>query len=168
MRGDEVVSLGWCFWHRGCFGCLICGTKIAPPSHNGESAPQRKWRSCDGSDDGVGQSKKRKRCAGVELEEIPLCSACEIETGGESQNILLGKGLETVSKVDGGLSRNRLERFSEQQAELKVVPRRLARRPRRVQGATGIESELGRFINRSSTTSRNVSVIYVRNFSGLT
>jgi hypothetical protein len=31
VRGEEVVSLGWCFWHRGCFGCLICGTSLDPP-----------------------------------------------------------------------------------------------------------------------------------------
>jgi hypothetical protein len=28
VRGDEVVSLGWCFWHRGCFGCLMCRTRM--------------------------------------------------------------------------------------------------------------------------------------------
>lgn len=26
-RGEECVSLGWTFWHRGCYGCLFCGNK---------------------------------------------------------------------------------------------------------------------------------------------
>lgn len=26
-RGDECVSLGWCFWHRACYGCLLCGSR---------------------------------------------------------------------------------------------------------------------------------------------
>jgi hypothetical protein len=24
VRGEECVSFGWTFWHRGCFGCLSC------------------------------------------------------------------------------------------------------------------------------------------------
>ncbi|KAK1779268.1 hypothetical protein QBC45DRAFT_486040, partial [Copromyces sp. CBS 386.78] len=27
FRGEECVSLGWCFWHRACYGCLLCGSK---------------------------------------------------------------------------------------------------------------------------------------------
>lgn len=27
-RGSECVSLGWCFWHRACYGCLLCGSQL--------------------------------------------------------------------------------------------------------------------------------------------
>lgn len=27
MRATECISLGWCFWHRACYGCLLCGSK---------------------------------------------------------------------------------------------------------------------------------------------
>jgi hypothetical protein len=30
-RGDEVVSLGWCFWHWGCFGCLVYWGRLGVP-----------------------------------------------------------------------------------------------------------------------------------------
>ncbi|KFY04445.1 hypothetical protein O988_00781 [Pseudogymnoascus sp. VKM F-3808] len=51
VRCDEAVSLRWCFWHRCCFGCLICGTRLRP--QEGEGA--------------------------VELDEIPVCEGCEEE-----------------------------------------------------------------------------------------
>ena len=35
MRGDEAVSLGWCFWHRACFGCLVCGVGLPVPVTEG-------------------------------------------------------------------------------------------------------------------------------------
>merc|ERR1712225_141435 len=59
VRGDEVVSLGWCFWHRGCFGCLLCGTRLDVParitssvcSESGrrESDAKGEWSKWDGS-----------------------------------------------------------------------------------------------------------------------
>merc|ERR1712225_156867 len=58
VRGDEVVSLGWCFWHRGCFGCLLCGTRLDVParitssvcSESGrrESDAKGEWSKWDG------------------------------------------------------------------------------------------------------------------------
>jgi hypothetical protein len=161
VRGDEVVSLGWCFWHRACFGCLVCGTKMNVPNHYSEySSESKRLRSWKGNGDEVGIQTKSKRCIGVELDEISLCGVCGIETAGESHGEVLERGLKTVSRFDGGLSRDRLGKLSEQQEEAKDAPRRLVRVPRRVRGATGIESELRRFINRSSIASmhRNVSL----------
>lgn len=160
VRGDEVISLGWCFWHRACFGCLICGTHLAPPVPDDESSSRkRKWKSFDGGDDDdIEESTKQKRYPGIELEEIPLCGVCDVETGRESQDTLLGNELKNSTDDNGGKSQNRLKVFTKHQAELKVIPRQLARRPRRMKGATGIESELGRFINRSSTISCNVCI----------
>jgi hypothetical protein len=28
---EEVVSLGWCLWHRSCFGCLFCRVPMTVP-----------------------------------------------------------------------------------------------------------------------------------------
>lgn len=50
---------------------------------------------------------------GVELEEIPLCGVCSVELSGENEGMVLGRGLENVSRYDGGLSRERLQRWSE-------------------------------------------------------
>ena len=122
MRGDEVISLGWCFWHRGCFGCLVCGTRLEVPakiagsvcSEGGrrQSDAKGEWGKWDGSGNEA-ENRILTRCIGVELEEVPLCSVCEVETAGESTGRVLERGLETVTKLDGGLSRDRMEMFSE-------------------------------------------------------
>ncbi len=52
--------------------------------------------------------------AAVELESIPLCECCTIETAGEKKDTLLERGLETVSRFDGGLSRCRLDMLCEE------------------------------------------------------
>lgn len=101
IRGDEVVSLGWCFWHRLCFGCLVCGTKMSVPVDEEDNCVNRRRR------DGIG----------VELEEIPLCNVCGVEMSGESPGKVFERGVENVSRFDGGLSRERLERWSEASKE---------------------------------------------------
>lgn len=50
---------------------------------------------------------------GIELEEIPLCNVCSVEMSGETEDTVLGRGLDHVSKFDGGLSRERLQKWSE-------------------------------------------------------
>jgi hypothetical protein len=89
-RGEEVVSLGWCFWHWGCFGCLICGMKM-----------------------GLGTMERRRGKEGVQLNRIPLCVVCRVETSGQSKGQVLKRGLETVSRLDGGLGRERLEMLAQ-------------------------------------------------------
>ena len=94
-----MVSLGWCFWHRACFGCLVCGERM----NLGAFEEEGRWGAWD--EEAVG---KRKRMIGVELERVPLCGVCEIETVQAPYEVLVERGLETVSRFDGGLSRDRL------------------------------------------------------------
>jgi hypothetical protein len=104
VRGDEVVSLGWCFWHRACFGCLVCGDRMdLEPLQSGHL-----------SNGGCGKTKrKRKRMIGVELEMVPLCAHCNVEMEGKGKGAIVEQDLETVSKLDGGLSRDRIDMLSE-------------------------------------------------------
>ncbi|KAM3077315.1 hypothetical protein ACMFMG_006664 [Clarireedia jacksonii] len=97
VRGDEVVSLGWCFWHRGCFGCLLCGVGLCNVNT---------W-AIEGGEEGDGK--------GTELDKIPLCEWCEVETRdkGYGEKKVLERGLENVSRFDGGLTRCRLQRLDE-------------------------------------------------------
>lgn len=167
VRGDEVVSLGWCFWHRGCFGCLICSAKLDAPVPREQIKQERRWKSLDGSEgDGHGEmgiARRKGKCLGVQLEEIPLCMKCEDETSGACESVVLRRGLDNVTKYDGGLGRSRIERLSES------IPKRLPRRAK-IKGATGIESELERLINRSSVDFnglRGPNVIYHRSACSL-
>jgi hypothetical protein len=82
------------------------------------------------------EKKGRRRCVGVELEEIPLCSVCEIETAGESRNQVLQRGIEMVSKFDGGLSRDRLQMLSEDGNDLRIEDRRILQSSRRSRAKT--------------------------------
>lgn len=118
------MSLGWCFWHRGCFGCLVCGTKLDVPAtvaggicsedEGNDAEKEEKLGKWDGSEDGAGAGVTQSaRCIGVELEDIPMCTVCEVETAGESPDRVLERGLDTVTKSDGGLSRCRLDMLSE-------------------------------------------------------
>ncbi|RKF63129.1 hypothetical protein OnM2_027028 [Erysiphe neolycopersici] len=100
VRGDEVVSLGWCFWHYSCFGCLVCGMQISVPKNEKSSKI-----SSDEFNRDLNDSGRR----GVELENVPLCHFCQIEMEGEEKDQLVERALVTVSMFDGGLSRQRFE-----------------------------------------------------------
>ena len=82
VRGDDVVSLGWCFWHRGCFGCLMCRTLMPVPGSEDTSSTDEKadhlsrsraeWgERSDGSSE---YSQAISKTVGVELDKIPLCT----------------------------------------------------------------------------------------------
>ncbi|KAH8595717.1 hypothetical protein B0O99DRAFT_672107 [Bisporella sp. PMI_857] len=86
VRGDEVVSLGWCFWHRACFGCLACGTPIKLP----ESKRDYKAGVSRG-----GNYMTTESHIGIELDTIPMCDTCEDET----ECKVLERGLETLSDL---------------------------------------------------------------------
>lgn len=62
---------------------------------------------------GKGKRKRKKRVRGVELDRIPLCVDCGSEMDGKDEGRILERGLETVERFDGGLSRSRLLRISE-------------------------------------------------------
>jgi hypothetical protein len=110
VRDEEVVSLGWCFWHLGCFGCLLCGFGLEA----------RKFVDIGGSDGMEVQGMSRK---GWELERVPLCRVCEVETTGDSREAVLERGVEVVSKSDGGLGRERLRRLGMKgrKSEIRVI-----------------------------------------------
>lgn len=62
IKGDEVVSLGWCFWHRGCFGCLMCGVRLEAPAVDGEEVEdgqgRKRERGTDGEREWMGKGKE--------------------------------------------------------------------------------------------------------------
>lgn len=73
-----------------------------------------------------GAARRRRRDGmGVELEEIPLCNVCGVEISGESPSKALELGVEYVSRFDGGLSRERLERWSEVSNEMAEEQKRV-------------------------------------------
>jgi hypothetical protein len=112
-----------------------------------------KWGKWDGSDDdGIG----KRRGIGIELDTIPLCNPCSVETASENQKQVLERGLECVSLFDGVLSRDRLEMLTKAgQGDTTPFGRHLNRTPRILRGATGIEQELKRYINGSSVRAVN-------------
>ncbi|KAL6909029.1 hypothetical protein GGI43DRAFT_166237 [Trichoderma evansii] len=87
FQGEGGVSLGWCFWHGDCYGCLLCGSRVI-------------YR-------GV---KARELFGGRGIEEVvevPLCWDCviEMEVGeGRSENATIWNGLGT------GLLRNQWDK----------------------------------------------------------
>jgi hypothetical protein len=146
VRGDEVISLGWCFWHRGCFGCLVCGARVDLPD-SGDSGDddirKREWRRWDGS------HEERRRGVGVDLKSIPMCDVCGSDTAG--QNEVLKKESETVPKFDGGSSEDPLAMLcGEGDGEVNVASRHFLRIPRRLRGGCRLKRDLKMFINGSS------------------
>jgi hypothetical protein len=113
-----------------------------------EARRRGEWGRWDGRG-GVGNGKRRG--VGVELDTIPLCSVCSVEKEGENPGQVLERGLEVVTSLDGGLSRDRLDiLFDEREGEITLSPKASTRNPRRLRGVTGIEQELKRYINASS------------------
>jgi len=62
---------------------------------------------------------------GIELDVIPLCDVCNVETVGESEERILEMSLNTVTRYDGGLSKERLEML-EMLAEEKKERKKIA------------------------------------------
>ena len=165
VRGNDVVSLGWCFWHRLCFGCLVCNTPLAPPLPCSASPMERMCRNVDPDEDDAENSGKRcgaasSRCTGVELDSIPLCPDCEKQD--ENQEI----AAEYTPDFGGGDNQSHHSTSHDFVVLQSSIPQHLPRRPK-VKGATGYESELERFINRSSTDfndliGQNVSLIFAK------
>ncbi|PHH62568.1 hypothetical protein CDD81_6883 [Ophiocordyceps australis] len=91
LRGDECVSLGWCFWHRACYGCLLCGSRRVCAG-----VSVRALFECSGGH-------------GSEIEEPPLCAMClvKVEVDGLDGETVVSKGLRRIDAVDGGVTRAR-------------------------------------------------------------
>lgn len=90
VRGEDVVSLGWCFWHKACFGCLVCLEPL-PVEDCSRKIPKNQE-------------------GGLELEGIPLCNYCHGLEEGQGYSDLIYRGLGNISRRDGGLSMSRYVR----------------------------------------------------------
>lgn len=108
VRGDDCVSLGWCFWHKSCYGCLMCGNRIVVHGSTvgevfagGSSVEDVQERS------GLAVTTGQAR----EIDEIPLCAHCYVEVGAEKMDALavVNGALRRIDHRDGGLSRKRYE-----------------------------------------------------------
>lgn len=97
----------------------------------------------EGTDSGKTIGKVRGRCAGVELHGIPLCAECEAQGGVEEPAARFDFGLDVEDMQKQRPNYDGLDGLQQ------AISRRAPRRPK-VKGATGFESELERFINRSS------------------
>ncbi|KAF6838068.1 mediator of rna polymerase ii transcription [Colletotrichum plurivorum] len=108
FRDEDCVSLGWCFWHRACYGCLFCGSKVlslgVPLS---ELFEERRGER--------GHHRTKAR----EVEVIPVCSACSIGLEGED---VTQKSLDRVERSDGGLSRARWDMREGRVGQLRRAP----------------------------------------------
>lgn len=97
MRGEECVSLGWCFWHRACYGCLFCGSRSVVRGVRIDEL----FRD-DGCEGGESNGK--------EVEEVPLCGNCagEVEMGDWDKKEVVRRGVGRVEREDG-MARTRWE-----------------------------------------------------------
>lgn len=109
-RGSECVSLGWCFWHRACYGCLLCGSQlIAQGTTARELFCDQNW-PVDAADQGV--DIQSVAALAKEIQDVPLCAYCiaDIEADKLDHGEVVQKALRRTEKTDGGLSRSRWER----------------------------------------------------------
>lgn len=121
FRGDECVSLGWCFWHRGCYGCLMCGSRRVV-----EGVKVEELFGSDEAQDGSGEAEYGSlgRMKGREVDNIPLCAKCVEEISKEKldEEHLIPMALGRVDRFDGGLSRRRWEARREAEPPATAVP----------------------------------------------
>ncbi|KAK4169494.1 hypothetical protein QBC43DRAFT_251843, partial [Cladorrhinum sp. PSN259] len=102
-RGEECVSLGWCFWHRGCYGCLFCGSKVLARGVGlGELYED------------YGEGEKAR-----EIEEVPVCAHCLVDLEGVDEEGMVKRAVRRVEKGggDGGLVRARWDDLQMQKRE---------------------------------------------------
>ncbi len=111
-RGIDCVSLGWCFWHRGCYGCLFCGNKAVIRGLGVEQL----FETDDKAEDRPALPATRRSPEGGiwkarEVDEVPLCAHCfvEMERGGLDEAAIVQRAVQRVARSDGGLARLRWE-----------------------------------------------------------
>lgn len=124
------MSLGWCFWHRNCFGCLICGKRLRLADTEGvddqEDWETKRWGDHIGQAIKTGnrfrdemehvRSQRVRKPKAVELDEVPICGGCDdmlVETGACRHEVELFLGKGNVSQHDGGLSDARWDRLKQ-------------------------------------------------------
>lgn len=96
-RGDDCVSFGWCFWHRACYSCLLCGNRGV-----------------------VGTSYTQAAGTEAEVSEFlrpPLCAMCDMETARDTNNQddaeLVQACVDFVDSTDGGMAKLRWQMMSD-------------------------------------------------------
>ncbi|KAG6041366.1 hypothetical protein E4U41_004776 [Claviceps citrina] len=128
LREADSVSFGWCFWHRACYGCLLCGspklcTGVLLDGRKEAGASAKKRDDCfahddddDDDDDGDGREERR----GEEMAQAPLCALCAVgcEVDSLDGRGILERGLRRIDLVDGGVTRRRWIDKSRQQTPL--------------------------------------------------
>lgn len=108
VRGDDCVSLGWCFWHKSCYGCLICGNRRVI---HGVTVAEvfAEGNGLEGVEQSNGLAVTRGQAK--EIEQIPLCAHCYVEVGAEQMDTLavVNGALQRADCPDGDLSWKRYE-----------------------------------------------------------
>lgn len=110
-RGEECVSLGWCFWHRGCYGCLFCGSRrvASGPSVKELFEDAEVYVVMDPAQSNTNKSLDSTTTA-KEIDGIPMCANCMVGVEDDSQETVVRKAIRRVDRTDSGLSRQRWER----------------------------------------------------------
>jgi hypothetical protein len=103
LRGDDCVSLGWCFWHRSCYGCLLYGSRLICQGVGVEELFEGTESVEQVEDQEMGKGRGR------EVETVPLCANCfvEAEIDELDERAIQQKALNRMEHVDGGLGRMR-------------------------------------------------------------
>lgn len=116
FRGDDCVSLGWCFWHRACYACLLCGSGAVCRGVTAAELFSRDEEAVRREVDRTGETQLVEdeilgRGRGREIDEVPLCANCVVETEIDELDggMVVQKGLRRVDRIDGGLTRRRWE-----------------------------------------------------------
>ncbi|KAG6108543.1 hypothetical protein E4U13_006396 [Claviceps humidiphila] len=103
LREADTVSLGWCFWHRSCYGCLLYGSRklCTGVLDSANTRTEANSTNQDATDEG------QKR--GVEMLQAPLCTLCAVECEIDSldEHGIRQRGLKRIDVVDGGVTRRR-------------------------------------------------------------
>ncbi|KND88012.1 hypothetical protein TOPH_07389, partial [Tolypocladium ophioglossoides CBS 100239] len=140
FRGDECVSFGWCFWHRACYGCLLCGSRMICAG-----VPVRAL-----FEDVVGLAEGAAR--GREVMAPPLCAMCmvDVEVDGLSEEAVVQKGLRRVEAVDGGVTRKRWAMKEGQRTRARHTRRSTGTRPQDPPPETGGDGTASHAFNMDS------------------
>ena len=126
------MSLGWCFWHAGCFGCLLCGQPLGLDfkeldeslgyGRRSRSNTHKTGNKMRDEIEEVRQGRKRKALA-IELDEIPVCRGCDImlvETGAHREEVGMFLGRSNVGQHDGGLGEARWKKLRRTHTDMGV------------------------------------------------
>lgn len=115
------MSLGWCFWHRACYGCLFCGGSRNLVKGAGVGEIFKEPEGSGGGGGGVdyqgegGYGVEMGRRKAKEVNVVPVCGECLVEIDEDLEE----RAVERVGAVDRGLARERWKRL---RREGKVSP----------------------------------------------